>query len=153
MKDVYLTKDGLEKLQHELKQLIENDRKEIIAKIKEAREYGDLSENAEYDAAVNQQAIVEGRIEEIETLLKKAQIIESPANTDKVRIGCKVEVEVEGETEKFSIVGTAESNPAKGLISIESPLGKALLGRKVADTAEVGVPDGGTVAYKILKIS
>lgn len=152
MKEVYLTKEGIEKLQHELKQLIEKDRKEIISKIKEAREYGDLSENAEYDAAVNQQAMVEGRIEEIEALLKKAQIIEHPSSNDKVRIGSEVEVEVEGDVETFSIVGSAESDPSKGMISTDSPLGKALIGRKPGELAIVSIPDGGTVEYKILKI-
>ena len=153
MSDIYLTKDGVEKLQHELKRLIDVDRKEIIGKIKEAREYGDLSENAEYDAAVHQQSMVEGRIEEIETLLRKAQIIEHPATNDKVRVGTNVEVEIEGDKESFSIVGTAESDPAKGLISTDSPLGKALLNRKVGEIASVAIPDGGTADYKIIGIS
>lgn len=153
MSDIYLTKDGVGKLQHELKRLIDVDRKEIISKIKEAREYGDLSENAEYDAAVHQQSMVEGRIEEIETLLRKAQIIEHPATNDKVRVGTKVDVEIDGDKEAFSIVGTAESDPAKGLISTDSPLGKALLNRKVGEIASVSVPDGGTADYKIIAIS
>ena len=153
MSDIYLTKDGVDKLQHELKRLIDVDRKEIIGKIKEAREYGDLSENAEYDAAVHQQSMVEGRIEEIETLLRKAQIIEHPATNDKVRVGTKVEVEIEGDKEEFSIVGTAESDPAKGLISTDSPMGKALLNRKVGEIASVVIPDGATADYKIIAIS
>lgn len=154
MKDIYLTKEGVEKLQKELKQLIEVDRQDIISKIKEAREYGDLSENAEYDAAVHQQAMVEGRIEELELMLKKARIID-PANhgSDKVGVGSKVEVEIEGDKETFSLVGSAESDPARGLISIDSPLGKALMGCKVGEIAKVVIPDGGTVEYKILAIS
>lgn len=153
MKDIYLTKEGIDKLQHELKQLIEVDRKEIIKKIKEAREYGDLSENAEYDAAVNQQGMVEGRIEELQALLKNARIIDSSNKTGKVSIGSKVDVEVEGDKEQFSLVGSAESDPGKGLISTESPLGKALLGCKVGDTAEVSLPDDSSVIYKILAVN
>ena len=134
MKDIILTKEGIEKLKNELKQLIDVDRKEIIRKIKETREYGDLSENAEYDAARNQQSMIEGRIEELEALLKKARIIDESkalASHDKVMIGGKVEVSIEGDKETFNIVGSAESDPAKGHISIESPLGKALIGAKV----------------------
>jgi transcription elongation factor GreA len=153
MKDIYLTKEGVEKLQNELKQLIEVDRQDIISKIKEAREYGDLSENAEYDAAVHQQAMVEGRIEELELMLKKARIIDAKHGSDKVGIGSKVDVEIEGDKETFSLVGSAESDPAKGLISIDSPLGKALMGCKIGDIAKVAIPDGGEVEYKILAIN
>lgn len=154
MKDVYLTKDGIEKLQNELKQLIEVDRKDIIKKIKETREYGDLSENAEYDAARAQQSMVEGRIEELEALLRKAQIIDPKnATSGKVSIGNKVKVSVEGDEMEFALVGSAESDPSKGLISIESPIGKALLGAKVGAEVKVAIPDGGTVDYTIVAIS
>jgi len=154
MKDIYLTKGGVEKLQKELKQLIEVDRQDIISKIKEAREYGDLSENAEYDAAVHQQGMVEGRIEELELMLKNARIIDGKNNASgKVGIGSSVEVEIEGDKETFNLVGSAESDPAKGLISIDSPLGKALMGSKVGDIAKVAIPDGGEVEYKILAIN
>ena len=154
MKDIYLTQEGIDRLQAELKQLIEVDRKEIIKKIKEAREYGDLSENAEYDAAVHQQSMVEGRIEELENLLKKARVISKKkgAAADKVSIGSKVNVNSEGDELEFTLVGSAESNPLKGLISTESPLGKALLGSKVGEVVKVATPDG-AVDYKILQIS
>ena len=152
MKATYLTKDGVAKLQNELKQLIDVDRKDIIKKIKETREYGDLSENAEYDAARAQQSMIEGRIEELEAMLKSAQVI-SHKTSGKVALGNGIEVESDGDVMTFNMVGSAESDPAKGLISSESPLGKALMGSKVDDVVQVSLPDGGTVDYKILKIS
>jgi len=151
MKTTYLTKQGVEKLQAELKQLIDVDRKDIIKKIKETREYGDLSENAEYDAARAQQSMVEGRIEELEALLKNAQVI-SHKTSGKVALGNEIEVESDGDIMTFTLVGSAESDPAKGLISSESPLGKSLLGSKVGDVVQVSLPDGGTVDYTLLKI-
>ena len=154
MKDVYLTKEGIEKLQLELKQLISVDRKDIIKKIKETRDYGDLSENAEYDSARTQQSMIEGRIEELEALLKKARVIDKSSHVGgKVAMGDKVEVENEGDKMPFTLVGSAESSPSKGMISIESPLGKALLGSKIGDTVSVAIPDGGTAEYKIIKIN
>ena len=156
MKDILLTQEGVAKLKNELKQLIDVDRKEIIKKIKETREYGDLSENAEYDAARNQQSMIEGRIEELEALLKKAKVIDgkkAAASRDKVVIGSKVQVEVEGDTEDYTLVGSAESDPKTGHISVESPLGQALLNAKIGQVVEVAIPDGGSVAYKILKIN
>ncbi|MBU6389629.1 transcription elongation factor GreA [Patescibacteria group bacterium] len=153
MKDVYLTKEGIAKLKEELDRLINVDRKEVIKKIKETREYGDLSENAEYDAARTQQSMIEGRIEELEAMLKKARLISHPAKSNgKVTIGDTVEVESEGSTVEFTLVGSAESDPSKGLISVESPLGSALLGSKVGDTVKVAIPDGGTAEYKIIRI-
>ena len=153
MVTIPLTVRGAEKLKEELARLKGVERHAVIQAISEARAQGDLSENAEYDAAVHQQSMVEGRIEEIETLLRKAQIIEHPATNDKVRVGTKVEVEIEGDKEEFSIVGTAESDPAKGLISTDSPMGKALLNRKVGEIASVVIPDGATADYKIIAIS
>jgi transcription elongation factor GreA len=154
MKDIYLTKEGIEKLQAELKQLIDVDRKDIIKKIKETREYGDLSENAEYDAARTQQSMIEGRIEELEALLRNARVIDHKKHAGgKVAMGDTVTVKVEGDSMDFSLVGSAESDPAKGLISIESPLGKALLGSKPGDTVKVAIPDGGTVDYTIVAIN
>src|SRR5579871_4815693 len=154
MKDIYLTKEGLEKLHEELRQLIEVDRKEIIKKIKETREYGDLSENAEYDAARNQQSMIEGRIEELEAIIKKARVIDDKKGRlgDKVNIGSQVEVEVEEEKQTFKLVGSAESDPSQGYISIDSPLGKALLGAKVGNKVEVSIPDGGSIEYRIVNI-
>ncbi|MEI6478442.1 MAG: transcription elongation factor GreA [bacterium] len=155
MKDIYLTKEGIEKLQLELKQLIDVDRKDVIKKIKETREYGDLSENAEYDAARTSQSMIEGRIEELEALLRKARVIDTAKAKagNKVAMGSKVEVKIDGDDMVFNLVGSAESDPTKGLISIESPLGVALMGAKVGDTVKVAIPDGGTVDYSIIKIS
>lgn len=154
MKDVYLTQDGVEKIQHELKRLIDVDRKDIIKKIKESREYGDLSENSEYEAARSEQSIIEGRILEIQALLKNAQIIHATKHTaGKVALGDKVDVEIEKEKGSFTLVGSAESDPADGLISIESPLGKALLGSQVGEKVQVSIPDGGSVEYTILAIN
>ncbi|CAN5192285.1 transcription elongation factor GreA [soil metagenome] len=156
MKDILLTKDGIAKLKNELKVLIEVDRKDIIKKIKETREYGDLSENAEYDAARNQQSMIEGRIEELEALLKKAKVLDEKkihANHDKVSIGSVVQVEIEGDKEEITLVSSAESDPTTGHISIESPLGKAMVGAKVGETVTFETPDGDKIAYKILKIN
>ena len=156
MKDILLTKEGITKLKKELKSLIEVDRKDVIKKIKETREYGDLSENAEYDAARNQQSMIEGRIEELEALLKKARVIDekkAQASHDRVVIGSSVEVEVEGDKEMVILVSSAESDPKSGHISVESPLGRALVNAKVGQTVEVAIPDGGAVSYKILKVN
>ncbi len=151
----YLTKPGVEKLKNELQRLIEVDRQEIIQKIKEAREYGDLSENAEYDDARAQQALLEGRIEEIEALLKHAKIIDNTkgAKAGMVSVGSVVTVENEGDKMDFTLVGSAESSPSEGLISIDSPTGKALLGSKVGTVATVVLPDGDKVEYKVLAIA
>lgn len=155
MKDILLTEEGITKLREELKRLIEVDRKEVIKKLKEAREFGDLSENAEYDAARDQQSVIEGRIEELEAILSKARIIDTraAAASGKIVIGAKIQVEVEGEQEDYQLVSSAESDIASGKVSIESPLGQALLNKKVGDVAEVAIPDGGSITYKILKVS
>jgi transcription elongation factor GreA len=155
MKDIYLTKEGVEKLQAELKQLIEVERREVIKKLSEAREYGDLSENSEYEAARERQSLVEGKIEEIEAILKIARIVDptKAKASGKASLGTTVEVEVEGDKEKFVLVGSAESDPSVGRISVESPIGKALLGTKAGDNVEVPIPDGSTVAYKVLSVS
>lgn len=160
-KEYYLTKEGITKLQDELDRLINIDRKKIITRIKEARELGDLSENSEYAEARDQQSMVEGRIEEIQEIIKKAKVIDkklSQQGTSSVRVGSKVICEVkfqdEDRTEKdtFYIVGSAESDPKKGMISAESPMGSALIGAKKGDKREVPVPDDGVVIYKILTI-
>jgi transcription elongation factor GreA len=154
MKDIYLTKEGIEKLREELNQLVEVDRQAIIKKIKETREYGDLSENAEYDAARAEQSMIEGRIEELEAILKKARIIDMDKKSvsGKVTIGSKVVVHIEGDQQEFMLVGSAESDPSKGMISTESPLGKALLGAKEGETVKVAIPDGGFVEYTIIGV-
>ena len=158
--DLYLTKDGVDKLNEELQRLKTVDRKEVIAKIKEARLYGDLSENAEYHTARERQAVIEGRIEEIEVLLKKAKIIKHEIKHEAVELGSKVTVsaiEIDGDKkdayeEIFTIVGSTESDPLNGLISAESPLGAALMGAKKGQTVKVPVPNDDVMTYKIKSI-
>ena len=149
-----LTYAGLQKLEEELHDLKVNKRKEVAQKIKEAREQGDLSENAEYDAAKDEQRDIEARIEELEKILKNAEVIvEDEADTDKINIGCKVgvyDMEFEEEME-FSIVGSTEANSLKGKISNESPMAKGLLGHKVGDTVEIEIPNG-SMKVKILSV-
>ena len=149
-----LTYAGLQKLEEELHDLKVNKRKEVAGKIKEAREQGDLSENAEYDAAKDEQRDIEARIEELEKILKNAEVVvEDEAETDKINIGCKVKVfDVEFDEEmEFSIVGSTEANSLKGKISNESPVGRALIGAKIGDTVSVESPSG-VMEYKVLSI-
>ena len=149
-----LTYEGLRKLEEELEDLKVVRRKEVADKIKEAREQGDLSENAEYDAAKDEQREIEARIEELEKILKNAEVVdEDEVDVDTINIGCKVKVlDVEFEEEvEFRIVGSTEASSLKGKISNESPVGKALLRRKVGDVVEVETP-AGVVEYKVLEI-
>ena len=135
-----LTYEGLKKLEDELEDLKVVKRKEVSQKIKEAREQGDLSENAEYDAAKDEQRDIEARIEELEKILKNAEVfVEEEADLDKVSIGCQVKIlDCEFDEElTYKIVGSTEANSLKGKISNESPVGKALLGKKVGDTVTV----------------
>ena len=149
-----MTYAGLKKLEDELHELKVVRRKEVAEKIKEAREQGDLSENAEYDAAKDEQRDIEARIEEQEAILKNGEVVvEDEADTEKINVGCKVLVydeEFEEEVE-FKIVGSTEANSLQGKISNESPLGKALIGAKVGDEISVEAP-AGMMNYKILKI-
>mgnify|MGYP000833476818 FL=1 len=149
-----LTYAGLKKLEDELHDLKVVKRKEVAGKIKEAREQGDLSENAEYDAAKDEQRDIEARIEELEKILKNAEVVvEDEVDLDKINIGCIVKIlDVEYSEElDYKIVGSTEANSLKGKISNESPVGKALIGHKVGDTVEVETP-AGVFAYKILEI-
>lgn len=148
---IFLTKEGLNKLQQEYKELTEVKRREIAKSIQKAREQGDLSENAGYDSARDNQAQVEGRILELEELLKRAQVIKKVKGEEKVEIGVKVRVHLEGHDREFQIVGAPEADPVSGKISHESPLGRALLGKKVGEKIEVETP-AGKVTYKILDI-
>jgi transcription elongation factor GreA len=149
---VYLTPEGKEKLERELKDLVENKRTELAAKLKEAISQGDLSENADYSDAKEQQAFLEGRIREIESMLRSAVIIEETATTGVVMIGSQVTVVEDGsEPETYKIVGAAEADPDRGLISNESPLGAALLQARKGDTVRVETP-GGEIFFKIVKI-
>ena len=149
-----LTYEGLKKLEDELENLKVVRRKEDSQKIKEAREQGDLSENAEYDAAKDEQRDIEARIEELEKILKNAEVVvEEEADLDKVSIGCSVKIldcEFDEELE-YKIVGSTEANSLKGKISNESPVGKALLGKQVGDTVTVETP-AGEFSYKVLSI-
>ncbi len=149
-----LTYAGLKQYEDELHDLKVNKRREIAQKIKEAREQGDLSENAEYDAAKDEQRDIEARIEALEKLLKNAEVVvEEEIDLDKISIGCKVkllDVE-EGEEMEFKIVGSTEANSLQNKISNESPVGHALLGRKAGETVDVET-QAGTIQYKILEI-
>lgn len=149
-----LTYQGLKKLEDELQELKVVKRKEVAEKIKEAREQGDLSENAEYDAAKDEQRDIEARIEDIEKILKNAEVVvEEEVDLDKISIGCNVKIlDVEFEEElEYKIVGSTEANSLKGKISNESPVGKALLGKKVGDVIKVETPSG-EFEYKVLSI-
>ena len=149
-----LTYEGLKNLEDELQNLQVVKRKEVAQKIKEAREQGDLSENAEYDAAKDEQRDIEARIEEIEKILKNAEVVvEDEVNLDKINVGCIVKVyDVDFDEEmEFKLVGSTEANSLKGKISNESPVGRALLGKKVGDTITVET-QAGELSYKVLEI-
>jgi transcription elongation factor GreA len=151
-KKVYLTKEGYENLKNELDQLLNSERRAVAEKIKTAKEYGDLSENAEYSDAKEQQSFVEGRILEIEHMIKNAEVIdESHLSCDTVNVGCTVHLEASEKELIYRIVGSAEADPKKGFISNESPIGKALIGKRKGEEVEVAVP-AGTTKYKINKI-
>lgn len=150
-----LTYEGLRKLEEELENLKVVKRKEVAQKIKEAREQGDLSENAEYDAAKDEQRDIEARIEELENILKNAEVVvEDEVDFDKINVGCTVKVfDVEFDEEmEFKIVGSTEANSLKGKISNESPVGHALIGKKVGDVVEVET-QAGIMEYRVLEIS
>ena len=149
-----LTYEGLKKLEDELQDLKVVKRKEVADKIREAREQGDLSENAEYDAAKDEQRDIELRIEEIEKILKNAEVVvEEDVDLEQINIGCNVRIyDVEFEEElEYKIVGSTEANSLKGYISNESPLGIALLGKKKDAIVEVESP-AGMIQYKIIDI-
>ena len=152
--ELLLTQEGYDKIVAEHDELVSVKRAEVAERIKEAISYGDISENAEYDSAKNEQAELEERIHELEEMLRKAKIVsEEEMKGDKVNIGLKVTVKDTdtGEKEVFSIVGATESDPFSGKISTESPVGKALIGKKKGETVAIEIPDG-IVNYKIMKI-
>ena len=142
-KEVYMTQSGLEEIKKELDYLKMEKRPEVINALKEARALGDLSENAEYDAARNEQAQVESKIQELEALIENAQIIEN-VKTDEVSIGVTVKLEYveDGDIEEYTIVGSKEADPFSNKISNESPIAKALLGKKKGETVTVESPNG-----------
>jgi transcription elongation factor GreA len=150
----FLTPEGYQKLKDELRHLIDVRRPEVAELIREAKEAGDISENAAYDEAKEQQAFLEARIRHIEDVLKRAEVIEQPNGTDAVSIGCTVTVAEEGEgPESFRLVGSAEADPTQGFISIESPLGRALIGKRVGDSARIKTPDGSSLTFQVLDIA
>ena len=154
-KDVILTPDGLAKLKADLEYLQGEKRREVAARIKEAREFGDIMENSEYDDAKNEQALLESRIAQLEERLRRATVIdESEVDTRSVGVGVLVHVKDQksGESRKFQIVGSAEANPAEQKLSNESPIGKALMGQKKGAVVTIDVPRGPKKKLKITKI-
>ena len=152
-KEIIITQEGLARLQSELEHLLSVRRQEVAAKIKRAREMGGTENNAEYDDAKNDQAFVEGRILMLENIVRNAVAIESPASPGIVELGNKVLIQnQDGKIEQFTIVGSAEANPVGGRISNESPVGKALLGKRIGDEVEVPTP-AGVLKLKILEVS
>jgi transcription elongation factor GreA len=151
---VPVTRDGLKKLQDEYEHLVNNERPRIVEVIAEARSHGDLRENAAYDAAKHDQGIIEGRIRELERMLKRVEIIDEGNNTrasSTVRIGSTVTISIDGGEETYTIVGAVEARPTEGRISNESPFGKALLGHKVGDDVTIETP-GMDMEATILRI-
>lgn len=149
-----LTYEGLKKYEDELENLKVIKRQEVAQKIKEARAQGDLSENAEYDAAKDEQRDIEARIDELEKILKNAEVIvEDEVDLDKINIGCQVKIlDIEMNQElDYKIVGSTEANSLKGKISNESPVGRALIGAKTGDIVRVETP-GGELEYQVLEI-
>ena len=144
-KQVPVTREGLERLRSELKELKEVRRPAVVAALAEARSHGDLRENAGYDAAKHDQAMTEKRIADLDALLRQAVIIDDEDNAgDEVRIGSTVVVDVEGDEERYTIVGAIEAKPAQGLISNESPVGQALLGLRPGEETVAVAPHGET---------
>ncbi len=154
-RDVILTPEGLEKLKAEIEELSTVKRREVAERIKEAREFGDISENSEYDDAKNEQALLEKQIADLEEKLRAATVIDETAvSTDVVSVGTVVHVKDQktDKSVKYKIVGSAEANPAESRLSNESPVGKALLGHKRNDVVSVPVPRGPARKLKITKI-
>ena len=153
-KEIALTPEGQAKLEDELKHLETVRRREVGERIKEAKEFGDISENSEYDDAKNEQAWVESRILEITAILARATIIDAPKKSDKVTLGSKVSLQSDtGKTRTYQVVGSAEADPAADKISNESPVGSAILGHKKGDTVSVTTPSGKVIGYTILTIT
>jgi transcription elongation factor GreA len=154
-RDVILTQEGLDKLKDELDYLSNQKRREVAERIKESREFGDISENAEYDDAKNEQAMLEQRIAQLQEKLRAARVIEAKdITTDVVQVGSVVHVKDEktGKSTKYTIVGSAEAKPAENKLSNESPVGRALVGHKRNDVVSVQVPRGPARKLKITKI-
>jgi transcription elongation factor GreA len=150
---VLLTKDGLQQLQEELDRLVQVRRGEVAERIRQAREFGDISENAEYTEAKNEQSLVEGRIQTLEAMIRNAVLIEdAPREAGVVAVGAKVSVTTEDGDESYAIVGAAEADPLRGRISNESPLGRALMGHRAGEEVEWTSPSG-TSRLTIVSVS
>lgn len=149
----YLTPEGKAKLEAELAELTTNGRKELADRLKNAISMGDLSENADYHKAKEDQGFMEGRIQEIEAILKTSEVIKEKAKYDDVALGARVTIkEADYPEETYHLVGRNEANPREGKISHKSPIGKALLGHRVGETVEAQLPSGSTIQLEILKI-
>lgn len=151
MDNKVLTNEGLNKLKDELEHLKNEKRPQVSDRIKSAKELGDLSENAEYQEAKEEQSFVEGRILELEHLIKTSSVVEKGKNNGKVQVGCQVKIDKDGQIMYFTIVGSTEADPAQGKISLESPFGDALMGKAVGDEVEIDLPSG-KVKCTILEI-
>ncbi|MDH4358759.1 MAG: transcription elongation factor GreA [Candidatus Berkelbacteria bacterium] len=151
VKSINLTKAGKEKLESELEELKKIKRPQVIERIKRAKDFGDLSENAEYEDARNEQSFIEGRIQEIEYILKYAQIVENGKSRGVVALGSKVTVSLGGDKVGYELVGSTEADPSSGKISSESPIGSAILGKKVGEMVVAKTPSG-SLKVKVLKI-
>ncbi|HEY5517510.1 MAG TPA: transcription elongation factor GreA [Coriobacteriia bacterium] len=153
-REIALTAEGQHKLEEELHFLETVKRREVGERIKEAKEFGDISENSEYDDAKNEQAWVESRIIEVNQILAHATIIAAPKKNDKVSLGSKVDLQAEGENDtiRYHIVGSAEADPANAKISNESPVGQAVIGSKKGDVVPVVLPSGKTISYTVVSI-
>ena len=153
--EILLTKDAYERKHAELEELKTTGRDSIAEKIKEARSFGDLSENSEYDEALNEQAKLEARISKLEAELKDARILdESQITTEVIHLGSHVRIldEEYEEVEEYQILSESQANPDEGIISEKSAVGKALLGHKVGDMVDVVLPNGATITFKVLEI-
>lgn len=154
MNDVhYLTPEGKQKLEQELIELTTKGRDDLTMRLKSAISMGDLSENADYSKAKEDQSFLEGRIQEIESILKNAEVIETQSSYSEVTLGAKITIKEDGfPAETYHLVGIKEANPRNSKISHESPIGKALLGRKVGDVVKVNLPDNNSTEFEILAI-
>jgi len=151
MKNIQLTKTGFEKLKQELEELKTKTKKEVLKRLNQARSMGDLSENSAYSSAKEELNLVEGRIAELEEILKNAKIVEEVQDKTTVQLGSSVVVEINGKKEKFEIVGEFEADPLNKKLSHTSPIGKALFGKKIGEWIEVEVP-AGKIRYKVVEI-
>ena len=154
-REALITQEGLDKLKSEIEHLSTVKRREVAERIREAREFGDITENSEYDDAKNEQAMLEQRIAQLEERLRRANVVDEKAlDTDTVSVGVRVHVKDQksGESRKYQIVGVVEADPAEQKLSNESPIGKALIGHKRCDVVTIDVPRGPKKKLKITKI-